>query len=220
MCSSMWLNHPVLGHPIDLFNTKLNLIPLLVSMLYSFYTGNIACYIPFILPSLFLPTALSNFGLQHISKFYFKFSLTTPMKQSPSWEANSSPASPENPHILWNPKAYIHAPKSLQLVPITSQIYPIFYRPILILSSFPCLHIQSGLIPSGFPTKASYAPLPSLAHLILLDLITPISLLILSLIFLPTVLKNVISVDEIFPVFYNQPILMSCIEWHKKDWSC
>jgi len=188
----------------------------LVSMLYSFYTAIIACYIPFILPSLIFPTALSNFGLQHLSKFYFKLSLTTPTKQSPSW-TNSSSVSPENPHILWNPKAYTYAPKSLQLVPFISQIYSILYRSILILSSHPCLHLQSGLILSGFPTVALDAPLPSPAHLILLDLIIPILLLILSLIFLPTVLKNFISIDYIFPVFYNQPILMSWIEWHKND---
>jgi hypothetical protein len=44
------------------------------------------------------------------------------MRQSPSWEANSSSASPEKPHILWNQKAYTYAPKSLQLVAIISQI--------------------------------------------------------------------------------------------------
>jgi len=50
MCSSMWLKHSVLGHPIDLFNTKLNLMPYFgihvifilhchYCMLYSFYTA-------------------------------------------------------------------------------------------------------------------------------------------------------------------------------------
>jgi lantibiotic modifying enzyme len=30
--------------------------------------------------------------------------ITNSMKQSPSWEANSHSASPEIPHLLWNPK--------------------------------------------------------------------------------------------------------------------
>jgi hypothetical protein len=50
-------------------------------------------------------------------------------------------------------------------------------RSILMLSSYPCLGLPSGLLPSGFPTKM-YAPLVSpmratcLTHLILLALIT------------------------------------------------
>ena len=51
------------------------------------------------------------------------------------------------------------------------------WRSTLILSSHLSLGLQSGLFPSGFPTKTLYTPLLSiratcLAHLILLDFIT------------------------------------------------
>ena len=56
------------------------------------------------------------------------------------------------------------------------------WRFILILSSQICLHLKSGLLPFGFPTKTLNAPLLSLlhatrlVHLILLNFITSIML--------------------------------------------
>ena len=68
------------------------------------------------------------------------------MWQSPSWEAKRSSASQEIPCILYYPEI-------LYCIPSTS------WRFTLILSSHKCLGFQSGLLPSGFPTKALYAPL-------------------------------------------------------------
>ena len=56
--------------------------------------------------------------------------------------------------------------------------HPTSWRSIVILSSHLYLGLQSGLFPSGFPTKILYAPLLSpihatcSTHLILLDLVT------------------------------------------------
>ena len=56
--------------------------------------------------------------------------------------------------------------------------HPISWLSILILTSHQCLCLPSGLVPSGFPTKALYTPLLSPicatcpTHLILLSLIT------------------------------------------------
>jgi hypothetical protein len=71
-------------------------------------------------------------------------------------------------------------------VPILNHINPVhafsfyFLKILLVLSSNLRLGLPSGLIPSGFPTKALYEPLlspiraTSLASLILIDLINRI----------------------------------------------
>ena len=106
------------------------------------------------------------------------------MEQSPSWEANRFSASPEIPHILWNPKVHYRIRKCSPHVPVLSQINPVHaphsttWWSILILSWHLHLGLPSDLIPSGFPTETLYAPLLSTiratcpAHLILLDLIS------------------------------------------------
>ena len=102
------------------------------------------------------------------------------MEQSSSWEANRFSASQEIP-AFYGTRRFIHKcphpsvswARSIQSIAphLTS------WRPILILSSHLRLGLPIGLLPSGFPTKTLYTPLPSPiratcpAYLILLDFI-------------------------------------------------
>jgi len=47
------------------------------------------------------------------------------MEQSRSWEVNSSSASQEIPHIIWNAKVHSRVHQSLQLLPILGHINPL-----------------------------------------------------------------------------------------------
>jgi len=109
---------------------------------------------------------------------------TYSMEQGPSWEANRLTASQEIPRILWT-RRFITAFTSARHLSLSwaSSIHfipshPSSWRSILILSSHLRLGLPSGLLPSGFPTKTLYTPLPTPiratcpAHLILLDFIT------------------------------------------------
>jgi hypothetical protein len=81
---------------------------------------------------------------------------------SPSWEATHCAATQELPSILWNPKVHHRVHKSPPVVPILSQINPVYtipsylskiLRSILILSTHLRLGLPSDPLPSGFPTN-------------------------------------------------------------------
>jgi hypothetical protein len=102
------------------------------------------------------------------NQYYFlNYLVTYSMEQSPSREATRFSDSQEIPRILWNSKVHYRIHKYPSPVPILSQVdqihtpHPTWWRSILILSSHLHLNPPSGLLPSGFPTKTLYTPLPS-----------------------------------------------------------
>jgi len=89
------------------------------------------------------------------------------MEQSPSREAKCFSASQEVPRILWNPKVHCHIHKSPLPLSLLSHINPVHalhltsVRSILLFFHIR-LGLQSGLFPSGYPTKTLYTSLLSL----------------------------------------------------------
>jgi hypothetical protein len=55
------------------------------------------------------------------------------MKQIPSWEANKSSASQENPRVLWNPNVHYRIHESPPPLHILSRIIPVDALPIQLL---------------------------------------------------------------------------------------
>ena len=84
------------------------------------------------------------------------------MEHNPSSEANRFSASQEIPHILWNPKIHYRIHNSPPFAPNLSHFnrvhasHPIYWRPILVLSSHLRRGLPSDARPSGLSTKILY----------------------------------------------------------------
>jgi hypothetical protein len=96
------------------------------------------------------------------------------MEQSPSWEANGSPAS-QDISRLYGTRSFIAVVTKPATGPYPNPVSLWF---VLIISSHLLLGLSSCFFPSGFPTKLSYkifiSPMRATCttHLVLLDLIT------------------------------------------------
>jgi hypothetical protein len=84
------------------------------------------------------------------------------MELSPCCETASNAATQELGSVLWNLKVHYRVHNTPSLVPILSQIDPVYTTPsvslrsILILFTILRLGLPNGLFPSGFPTADSY----------------------------------------------------------------
>jgi hypothetical protein len=72
---------------------------------------------------------------------------------SPPWEAASCSFTQEIINSLCDPKVHYCVHKSPPLVPILSQMNPVYIIPTYSLSSILWLGTPNGLSPSGFPTE-------------------------------------------------------------------
>jgi hypothetical protein len=87
---------------------------------------------------------------------------TWKITSSPSWEADSHSSSQEIPRLYWNRSfitvftaAHHWSPSWARRIQSTTS-HPISLRSTVVLSSYLCLGLASGLFPSSFPTRNLY----------------------------------------------------------------